>query len=274
MPARGHESRRISHTRARPIRFTEAPYLERFGLAARHGFRAVESLFPYADAPAEAVAAELKRHGLVQVLVNAPPGDWHKGDRGVGGIEERGAEHAASIGSAIEYATAIGCQRVHVLAGLKADGATEDTFVGRLRAAALVAEAAGVRLCVEALNGHDVPGYLVPSLEDAARIVDAVGHPGCGLQLDLYHLQKTAGPWPSPTVRDAIRAYAPRAAHVQIAGPDGRHEPDEEAAAAMLALLHECGYTGFVGCEYNPAGGTSQGLAWARRFGVAAPSPG
>ena len=33
-----------------------------------------------------------------------------------------------------------------------------------------------------------------------------------------------------------------------------------------------CGFDGWVGCEYRPAiagpGGTSQGLAWARRWGV------
>ena len=46
--------------------FTEAPYLKRFGLAARHGFRAVEeSLFPYGEAPASAVAAELEGHGTM-----------------------------------------------------------------------------------------------------------------------------------------------------------------------------------------------------------------
>jgi hydroxypyruvate isomerase len=120
------------------------------------------------------------------VLVNAPPGDWSAGDRGLGGICNREAEYAASMERAIAYARAIGCPRVHVLAGLQAHGATETTFIRRLRAAAPAAHAAGIRLCVEALNGHDVPGYLVLRQEDATRIVEAVAHPGCGLQFDLY----------------------------------------------------------------------------------------
>ena len=111
----------------------------------------------------------------------------------------------------------------------------------------------------------------LPSQEDAARVVDAVGHPACGLQFDLYHLQKAAARWPSEAVRCAIRTYAPRATHVQIACPEGRHEPDAAAAAAMLALLEEGGYRGHVGCEYNPAGGTSRGLAWAAAYGIEAP---
>lgn len=166
--------------------FTEAPYLDRFGLAARCGFRAVESLFPYTETTVDAVLAELEKHSLQQVLVNAPPGDWSAGDRGLGGIRHREAEFEASMDQAIAYASAIGCPRVHILAGLKAHGATESTFISRLRAAAPLAQEAGIRLCVEALNGHDVPGYLVSTQEDAARIVEAVAHPGCGMQFDLY----------------------------------------------------------------------------------------
>ena len=43
--------------------FTEVPFLERFGEAARAGFRGVEFLFPY-EFPAETIKAELDTHGL------------------------------------------------------------------------------------------------------------------------------------------------------------------------------------------------------------------
>jgi len=39
----------------------------------------------------------------------------------------------------------------------------------------------------------------------------------------------------------------------------------------MLDLLEQSGYAGHVGCEYNPAQGTIQGLAWAKRFGITPP---
>src|SRR5471030_1478649 len=54
--------------------FPEAPFLERFALAARAGFAAVECQFPYA-APAREIRARLDDHGLAMVLHNLPAGD-------------------------------------------------------------------------------------------------------------------------------------------------------------------------------------------------------
>ncbi len=55
------------------LMYTELPFLARFAAAARDGFQAVEYLFPYAY-PAEELAELLDKHGLQQVLFNAPPG--------------------------------------------------------------------------------------------------------------------------------------------------------------------------------------------------------
>ena len=59
-----------------------------------------------------------------------------------------------------------------------------------------------------------------------------------------------------------------RIAHIQIAGYPGRHEPDrgEIDYRAVLAALDARGYSGFVGCEYRPAGRTEDGLGWARNY--------
>ncbi len=62
--------------------FNEVPFLDRFALAAKAGFKGVEFLFPY-EHPAAEIAARLKDNGLQQVLFNAPPGDWAKGERGM-----------------------------------------------------------------------------------------------------------------------------------------------------------------------------------------------
>jgi hydroxypyruvate isomerase len=53
--------------------YTEYPFPERFAAAAQDGFVAVEYLFPYAH-PAALLASLLERHGLQQVLINAPAG--------------------------------------------------------------------------------------------------------------------------------------------------------------------------------------------------------
>jgi 2-dehydrotetronate isomerase len=34
----------------------------------------------------------------------------------------------------------------------------------------------------------------------------------------------------------------------------------------LFDLLDALGYAGFVGCEYRPKAGTSEGLGWLRRY--------
>src|SRR4029077_13081681 len=68
--------------------YQEVPFLQRFGAAAAHGFKAVEILFPY-EAPAADIATELKQHKLTQALFNLPPGDWSKGERGLAALPGR-----------------------------------------------------------------------------------------------------------------------------------------------------------------------------------------
>jgi len=54
----------------------------------------------------------------------------------------------------------------------------------------------------------------------------------------------------------------------------GRHEPDtgEINYPYLFELLDRLGYSGWVGCEYVPAGDTIEGLGWAYRYGIA-PQP-
>ena len=97
--------------------YTELPFLERFAACARDGFQAVEFLFPYAH-PAAEIAAVLQANGLQQVLFNAPPGNFEAGERGIASLPGREDEFRRAIDTAIEYATALACPRVHVMAGL------------------------------------------------------------------------------------------------------------------------------------------------------------
>ena len=72
------------------------------------GFQAVEFLFPY-DFPAAEIAARLKDNGLQQVLFNAPPGDWGKGERGQAALPGRSAEFREGVKKALDYAAALAC---------------------------------------------------------------------------------------------------------------------------------------------------------------------
>jgi hydroxypyruvate isomerase len=247
--------------------YTEVPFLDRFAAAAHDGFRAVEFTFGY-DVVAKEIAARLAAHGLQVVLINAPAGDLAAGDRGLGALPTREHEFAASVATALAYAQTLACPRVHVMAGLLADGADATqrarqraTLVRNLRFAAREAEEQGVALTIEPINPRDVPGYFLTTQADAHSIREEVGVPNLKVQMDLYHAQIVEG-----DLSAKLRRWLPHIGHIQIAGVPGRNEPDtgEINYRHLFALLDELGYSGWVGCEYRPRAGTSAGLAWMR----------
>src|SRR5678815_3725592 len=107
--------------------YPELDFLDRLGAAARDGFAAVEFLFPYAY-DAREIARRLADHGLAQVLFNAPPGNWDAGERGIACLPGRDDEFRDGVQRALEYAEALGCPRVHVMAGLVPAGATREAL--------------------------------------------------------------------------------------------------------------------------------------------------
>jgi 2-dehydrotetronate isomerase len=103
--------------------FTELPFLDRFEAAARAGFRAVEFQVPY-DYPGAELRARLAANRLEMVLFDAPMGDWSGGDRGLAAVPGREAEFRAGLARAAEYAHALDCSLVHVMAGVVGPAST------------------------------------------------------------------------------------------------------------------------------------------------------
>ncbi len=254
--------------------YPELDFLARFEAAAKDGFKAVEFLFPYAFASHE-IAARLTGNGLQQVLFNAPPGDWDAGERGLACLPGREAQFRAGIDVALDYAAALQCPRVHVMAGLRpAHGANQKahdaTYISRLRWAAAQAARRGVDLLIEPINTRDMPLYHLNHQAHAHAVLDAVGASNLKVQMDLYHCQIVEG-----DLAMKLRRYLPtgRVGHIQIAGVPERHEPDrgELNYPYLFALLDELGYSDWIGCEYRPArglqpGGTSAGLDWLKPY--------
>ena len=85
------------------------------------------------------------------------------------------------------------------------------------------------------------------------------------LQFDLYHCQVTEG-----DLTKRMERLLPLIAHMQIADVPARNEPGtgEINWAYVLPQIDTLGYTGWVGCEYRPAGDTVEGLGWRARYGV------
>ncbi len=246
--------------------YTEVPFLERFGACAADGFRAVEFLFPY-EHPAQVIRDELDRHGLQQVLFNAPPGSFEAGERGIAGLPGRRDEFQQGIAQAIEYAKVLGCPRVHVMAGLlKRESeftAQRELYVDNLGWAARKLGDAGLTMLIEPINTRDIPGYLLNTQADAHAIVERIGASNLKVQMDLYHCQIVEG-----DVAMKIRKHLSGVGHIQIAGVPQRHEPDigELNYPYLFELLDELGYDGWIGCEYRPKGRTSDGLRWLRPY--------
>ena len=266
--------------------YNELPFLDRFEAAARDGFLGVECLFPYAW-PAQEMAARLQGNGLRQVLLNAPPGGtdaassveaWDSGLRGTACVRGREAEFRQGVEMALAYAETLDCPRIHLMAGLVPTGVERDavraTYVANLRWAAALAAQDGRGVLIEPINARDMPRYFLNRQDHAHEIVAEVGAPNLQVQMDLYHCQIVEG-----DVATKLRQYLPtgRVGHIQIAGVPERHEPDsgELNDRYLLGVLDtvaaQCGWDGWVGCEYRPRrgavpGGTSDGLGWMARF--------
>ncbi|HLI13511.1 MAG TPA: 2-oxo-tetronate isomerase [Alphaproteobacteria bacterium] len=246
--------------------FNEVDFLDRFGAAAKAGFKAVEYLFPYAY-PKEQIAERLAAHGLGQVLFNLPPGNWEAGERGLAIMPDRIGEFQDGVGRAIDYAKALGCRRIHAMAGVAPakmhPARLRETYVSNLKFAAAEAAKAGLTLVIEPINTRDIPGYYLCTSTQALAIIGAVGAANLKLQYDIYHAQIMEG--------DLAHTFEKNLAmigHVQIADTPGRHEPGtgEINYNFLLGFMDKLGYQGWIGCEYRPLGDTVAGLAWAKPY--------
>lgn len=238
--------------------FTELDFLDRFAAARRAGFQGVEFLFPYAW-PVSEIKARLDDNGLTLALFNIAPGDWEAGERGLAALAGREPAFRRALDEALAYAGALGCTRLHAMAGLVDRGATRDVYVSNLSIASAAARDAGVDILIEPINTIDMPGYLLSHTGAAAAIIAEVGTPNLRLQLDLYHRQRMEG-----DVAEAISAFGHLVGHYQIAGPPDRGEPipSELDVPALFDRIDATGYSGWVGCEYRPRAGTVAGLGW------------
>jgi hydroxypyruvate isomerase len=246
--------------------YGEHAFLDRFEAAAQDGFRAVEFLFPY-EFEAREIHSRLEVHGLTQVLFNAPPGDWEKGERGLASLPGRQEEFRASIRRALEYAAVLGNERLHVMAGLVEPGlfrgAHHEVYIENLAWAAAQAARQGITILIEPINPRDMPGYFLHRQDEAQAICTEIGAPNLRVQFDFYHAQIVEG-----DLSVKFREQIAHIGHIQVAGVPDRHEPDEGEVnyPYLFRLIDELNYNGWIGCEYRPRAGTSSGLGCANGY--------
>src|SRR6185436_1240211 len=246
--------------------FAELPFLERFAAAARAGFRGVEYQYPY-EWPAADIAAAAREAGVEVVLHNMPQGDAQRGERGTACLAGREQRFREDLDRAIEYARAAGCPSLHLMAGVVPAGAERPalhaTYVSNLRYAARRLALERMRALIEPLSERTVANCFLRSSSQAAQVLDEVAADNVLLQYDLFHMQIMEG-----NLAATIERLLPRIGHLQIADAPGRHEPGSGEINFDFLFRHvdALGYAGWIGCEYNPARGTVEGLKWAKPY--------
>lgn len=246
------------------LMFTEWSFADRFKAARDSGFDAVEFMFPK-GLSADEIAQLLERNKLKQVLANVP---LHAGSKGLAAVAGQERDFKADFLIGLHFASVCGAPLIHVTAGVVEPSeftTASAVFSNNLNWAIEAARAEGISVVVEAINQKAIPNYFIRSLAQAHWWTRQC--PGLGYILDLYHAAVEG-----VDLSQTIGAYIATAAHVQLAGHPGRHEPDE----ALLSLIEPGGafscapYEGWVGCEYVPALSTVEGLGWMDRVGLRA----
>ncbi|XP_033277821.2 putative hydroxypyruvate isomerase isoform X2 [Orcinus orca] len=286
--------------------FPELPSLAaRLRAAGSSGFEAAEVGWPYGEPP-EALARTAQEVGLQLVLINTPPGDREKGEMGLGAVPGRQAAFRDGLEQAVLYAKALGCPRIHLMAGRVPQGADraavrgemDTVFLENLRHAAGVLAQENLMGLLEPINTRITdPRYFLDTPQQAAAILEKVGRPNLQLQMDIFHWQIMDG-----NLTGNIREFLPLVGegpflgsflvchdassvlplflpppicphllpgHVQVAQVPGRGEPGSPGELNfpyLFQLLEDEGYKGFVGCEYQPRGDTVEGLSWLRSY--------
>jgi len=246
--------------------FKEMPFPERFAAAAKCGFRAVEYQYPY-EWRADELAARARQAGVEVVLHNMPRGDAERGEHGTACLPGREPRFRDDLERAVEYARAAGCKRLHCMAGVAPQGlerkALHKTYVENLKYAAKRLEREGMQVLIEPLSARTVAGCFLTGSTQAAQALDEVAAGNVFLQYDLFHMQIMEG-----NLAETLERLMPRIGHIQLADVPGRHEPGTGEINFDFLLRHidRLGYSGWIGCEYNPLGDTLEGLKWAKPY--------
>ena len=246
--------------------FQEVEFPDRFEAAAKAGFKGVEYLFPY-DFEAEQLVELLQENNLEQVLHNLPAGDWAKGERGIAIFPDRIGEFQAGVGTAIEYAKALGNKHVNMLVGIAPDDVSNDVLTSTLieNATFAAGELAknDIGLLLEPVNTRDIPGFFLCRTQQCLDVIAATGSNNIKLQYDIYHMQVMEGNL-APTLEKNLGSIG----HIQLADNPGRHEPGtgEINYPFLFDFIDQIGYQGWIGCEYIPATTTLEGLGWLEQY--------
>lgn len=262
LPVGGGDCQKPSFAANLSMLFNEVDFLDRFEHAARAGFSAVEFMFPY-EYRLEEIRARLDALRLDLALFNLHPGNAETGEWGTLSSPPRREYFRWSLDTALKAAHLLGCKRLNLMFGnrLEEYSAAEqrDCAIQNLRWALPLAESAGVTLLIEPLNRTDFPKCFLHEPAQALAIIREIDHPFLKLQYDVYHTQMEMG-----SIFPSLHECYPLTGHIQIADVPGRHQPGSGKIdfTQLFSALQTLEYSGYIGLEYRPLGGTCESLSW------------
>ncbi|MEM9082096.1 MAG: TIM barrel protein [Planctomycetota bacterium] len=121
-------------------------------------------------------------------------------------------------------------------------------MIKNLRRCAEIAEAGGLTLGIEPINGREWPNGFMTTVPHAYLMASAVNSPACKLIFDAYHVQIETG-----SLLANLEAAWDQIAYIQIADAPGRNElgTGEINYATFFQRLRELGYDGIIGVEHG-----------------------
>lgn len=244
--------------------FREVEPLQRMDAARASGFEAVEIQFPYEQSLDEWQQRQSSTDIRVP-LINVPAGDLMAGGEGLASVPQKRDDFRRAVDSCAEFAEGLKVDCVNVLAGRCLNDKRRlhhlDQFMHNLDYCADQMKSLGVKTVFEAINTHDMPGFLVHSVEQSREILRNINHSNLAMQYDVYHMSRMNEP-----VLEQLPELLFDIGHIQFADTPDRNEPGtgDLAFTEIIGLLREKEYRGWIGAEYNPSDNTDNSLGWMK----------
>jgi hydroxypyruvate isomerase len=223
----------------------------KFAAARQQGFSAIEIL-NWGHLDLERVRGEIDRTGVQVSAILFHSSDPAKkaliaNTHGIVNADARDA-FVDAVRETIAAAEKISCKNIVVTTGNEVADlsrqAQHANVVAALKAAAPLAEAAGIRLVLEPLNilvNH--MGYYLTTTAESVAIIQEVGSPMVQVLYDVYHQQITEG-----NLINNIRNNIQYIGHIHVGDVPGRKQPGtgEINYKNVFKAIRDTGYTGFV----------------------------
>lgn len=242
--------------------FTEVELINRFKAAKQQGFDAVEIQFPY-SLSAKTLKNTLEEQELKLVLFNVDADDLLHGGEGLACVPEKRNQFRQAVAQSVEYAKLLKPEAINVLPGCCFnENRKQDylkTFKENLCFAVEAFAPLGIKTVFEAINSHDMPGFITHNGQQMLDILDDLKLPMLFMQYDIYHMQMM-GDKPN----EFIARYADKIGHIQFADCPARGQPGTGQInfERIFSVIEKSAYSGWVGAEYKPVGTTSESLDW------------